>query len=215
MLIYSVAQVVQHVHLNCLKFSDLITDLVNFVLLFHRALLPFLLELHSSQLLVEELGLLKASLLLPDDLCRLEIIGQIMLPLIVALLLQFFFECLFLPPFFLKLDHLLISFLELQRLSLFALILCLLEPCVELLLGFLLSPDLVLQVADLFLLNALESDGIITSLLNLAHKLLFFLGKVAHASLHLGLILLGLLVLLPGDSFWAVQTLSLLLELLH
>ena len=188
---------------------------MNFVLLFHRALLPLLLKLHSPQLLVEELGLLKASLLLPDNLCRLEIIGQIMLPLIVALLHQLFFEFLFLPPFFLKLDHLLIGFLELKRLSLFALILCLTESCVELLLGFLLSPDLVLQVADLFLLNALKSDGIITSLLNLAHKLLFFLGKVANTSLHLGLILLSLLVLLPGDSFWTVQTLSLLLELLH
>ena len=188
---------------------------MNFVLLFHRALLPFLLELHSSQLLVEELCLLKASLLLPDNLCRLKIIGQIMLPLIVALFLQLFFEFLFFPPFFLKLNHLLIGFLELKCLSLFALILSLLEPCVKLLLGFLLSSDLVLKVTDLFLLNALESDGIITSLLNLAHELLFFLGKVAHASLHLGLILLGLLVLLPGDSFWTVQTLPLLRELLH
>lgn len=205
----------KHVHFNCLQFSNLIADLVYFVLLLYRALLPLLLKLHSSQLLVEELGLLKTPLLLSNDLCRLEIIGQIMLTLIVALLLKLLFEGLLLPSFFFELHHLLVRLLKLQRLPLFTLVLRLFEPGVELLLSFLLCPDFVLQVTDLLLLNALETHGVIPSLLNLAHELLLFLGKVANASLHLGLILLRLFVLLPSDSLRTMETLPLLGKLLH
>ena len=38
---------------------------------------------------MEELGLLRDPILMPNDLCRLEIIGQINLALFIALLLNF------------------------------------------------------------------------------------------------------------------------------
>ena len=79
---------------------------------------------------------------------------------------------------------------------------------------FLLGSDLVREVADLLLLDALESHSIVTRLLDLPHKLFLLFCQVAHTGLHLRLVLFGLLVLLSGDPVRTVQTLALLLELL-
>jgi len=75
---------------------------------------------------------------------------------------------------------------------------------VDVLLRPLLSCNLVLEICNFLLLDTLESEGVVTRLFNLSHKLLLLLGQIAHAALHFLLVILRLLVLLAGDALGAV-----------
>mmetsp|Transcript_7722 Transcript_7722/g.10910 ORF Transcript_7722/g.10910 Transcript_7722/m.10910 type:complete len:87 (-) Transcript_7722:2041-2301(-) len=84
MLIDSVAKVLKHLHFDILERVDLVADLLNLLLLIEGSLLLILLQLHRSQLLVEELGLLEAALLLSNHFRRLEVESLFLLSLGLA-----------------------------------------------------------------------------------------------------------------------------------
>ena len=110
--------------------------------------------------------------------------------------------------------HFLVRLLKLHGLLLLSWFFSLLKLRVEGLLSGLLGLDFVLEVWNFGLLDALETNGVVSGFFNFSHKFFFFFGKVVHACLHLLFIFLGLFVLLSRDAFRAFDTLSSVVKLL-